>query len=152
MLCIICIVCSIVFHCMHLLIVVSIVGCLHPETQASGVSCSVVPSEAVNSCNCGRSQAGPVSACTKVLRSVHEADQSGNDKSAGVLLVQAETSAMVSLQTSTSTWTFVNSLPSKLLVASGFWCFLEAESCRNSSRLYFSIFWSRLFWKLYEAA
>ncbi|KAL0379554.1 UNVERIFIED_CONTAM: putative threonine aspartase [Sesamum angustifolium] len=40
------------------------------------------------------SQAGPVSACTKVLRSVHEANQSGSEKSAGVLLLQAETSAM----------------------------------------------------------
>ncbi|KAG8391800.1 hypothetical protein BUALT_Bualt01G0224600 [Buddleja alternifolia] len=42
----------------------------------------------------GLSQTGPVSACTKVLNSIHKDNQCGSEKSAGVLLVQAETSAM----------------------------------------------------------
>ncbi|XP_073142623.1 putative threonine aspartase isoform X1 [Henckelia pumila] len=42
------------------------------------------------------SQSGPVSACAKVLHSFHRDDQCGGEKSAGVLLVQAEVSpAMV---------------------------------------------------------
>lgn len=42
-----------------------------------------------------RSQAGPVNACSKVLRSVLESGQCVGEKSAGVLLVQADTSSLV---------------------------------------------------------
>lgn len=40
------------------------------------------------------SQAGPVNACSKVLRSVLESGQCVGEKSAGVLLVQADTSSL----------------------------------------------------------
>lgn len=46
-----------------------------------------------------RSQAGPVNACSKVLRSVLESGQCVSEKSAGVLLVQADTSPLVRLNT-----------------------------------------------------
>lgn len=45
------------------------------------------------------SRAGPASSCLKILRSViQENKDSGADRSAGVLLVQADTPIMVSFQ------------------------------------------------------